>query len=187
MALVALLMVAGLFSILCFLPSHSLFGGIYETSAFDLNEARSDPIGVFLRKHLPRRMVQSPNFPSRYKDQPKYFDLKGTQLEWSIGGTNTGWLYFHDPGIRPRVLAWEFAPSSETNLLSVRKLPTDFHGSSDPRREQVFGISTTNAINVTVGQVLFARRTDSTNTIYILKLVEQDQNKLVVNCCFATP
>lgn len=186
LALVALFMLVGVFSFRWFLPSHPLYGAIYETSAFDLNEALSNPVGVFLRKHLPTRIVQSPSFPSRFKNQPKYMDLKGTPLEWSIGGTNTGWIYFWDPE-RLQVSAWEFAPSSETNLLSVQELPTKFYGSLDPRREQVFGNSTTNAIKVTVGQVLFARQTDATNTIYILKLVEQDQNKLIVNCCVATP
>ena len=187
-ALGVLLLVIGVISFRGLLPSHSLFGAIYEASAFDLNEARSNPAGVYLRKHLARRIVQSPHFPTRYKDQARYLDLQGTQLEWSIGGTNTGWLYFWDPDSSPRVLVWQFAPSKETDLLSVSQLASDFCGSSDPRRAEIFGdSSTTNAINVGVGQILFARRTDATNTIYILKLMEQDQNKLVVNYCVATP
>jgi hypothetical protein len=114
-------------------------------------------------------------------------DLQGTQLEWSIGGTNTGWLYFADPGFGARNLGWEFAPCSETNFLNVREIPSTFHGSSDPRRAEIFGKrSTTNAINVAVGQVLFARRTDA-SAIYILKLKEQNGNKLTVDYCVATP
>ncbi|HMO64744.1 MAG TPA: hypothetical protein PKC18_16885 [Lacipirellulaceae bacterium] len=188
LALVALLVLAGLFIFRGLLPSHPRFGAIYEAAAFDLNEARHNSVGVFLRKHLPRRVVQSPHFPSRYKDQPRFLDLKGTQLEWSIGGTNTGWLYFWDVGVRPRALRWEFAPCSETTLLGVRELPAEFYGASDSRRVEVFGDeSTTNAIKVAVGQILFARQTDKRDTIYMLKLREQDGNKLVVDYCATSP
>ena len=134
LALLALLVLVGLFSFRGLFPSHPRFGAIYEAAAFDLNEARHNPVGVFLRKHLPRRVVQSPYFPPRYKDQPRYLELKGTQLEWSIGGTNTGWLYFWDVGARPRTIRWEFAPCSEKTLLSISELPADFYGASDPRR-----------------------------------------------------
>jgi hypothetical protein len=170
----------------CF-PSHSQFGAICETTAFDLNEARSDRLGVFLRKHLPQRVVQSPRFPSRFKDQPRYLQLGRRQCEWSIGGTNSGWLYFwgidSNRGNMPG--GWELAPCAETNLLKVTQVPAEFYGSTDPRRATVFGESSTNAIKVTVGQILFARRTDETNRIYILKLTEQNQNKLVVHYCVA--
>ena len=114
--------------------------------------------------------------------------MKGTQLEWSIGGTNTGWLYFRDVGVRQRALRWEFSPCSETNLLGVRELPADFYGSSDPRRVEVFGEeSTRNAIKVAVGQILFARQIDKKSTIYVLKLKEQDGNKLIVDYCVTCP
>jgi len=81
---------------------------------------------------------------------------------------------------------WEFAPCAETNLMNVARVAVDFCGSTDPRRAEVFGnSSTTNAIEVEVGQILFARRTDQTNRIYILEFKEQHQNKLVVNYCVA--
>jgi hypothetical protein len=183
----ALLAIVGLFGFRRFFPSHPLYGAVYEAAAFDLNEARSDRIGVFLRAHLPRRIVQSPHFPSRYKDQPRYLDLKGARLEWSIGGPGTGWLYFWDVESRSRVSRWEFAPCSQTNLLGVSELPTDFCGSSEPRVGGFFGeSSTTNAIQVAVGQILFARRTDERSTIYILKLKEQDGNRLIVDYCVTT-
>ena len=185
---VGLLVLIGLFCFRELLPSHPVFGAIYETSAYDLNEARSNSVGVFLRRYLPRRIVQSPHFPSRYKDQPRYLDLEGSPLEWSIGGTDTGWLYFWDPDVRPRLWTWEFSRCADTNLLDVSEFPTDFCGSTDPRRGEVFGeTSTTNAIPVAAGQVLFARRTDEGGTIYILKLKEQDQNKLVVDYCIVSP
>jgi hypothetical protein len=188
LALVALFVLVGVFSFRGLLPSHPRFGAIYEATAFDLNEARDNPVGAFLRRHLPRRVVQSPYFPSRYKDQARYLDLKGTQLEWSIRGTNTGWLYFWDPvGVRPRASRWAFAPCSDTNLLDVSELPAQFYGSSDHHRIEVFGDSTTNAIIVAVGQILFARQTDKESTIYMLKLKDQDRNKLVVDYCVTNP
>ena len=183
------LVVVVLLGLKIFFPTSPHFGGIYEATAFDLNEARSDRLAAFLRDHLPRRIVQSPHFPSRFKAQPRYLHLGNTQLEWSIGGTNTGWLYFW--GIGPnRALTkgkWEFAPCAETNLMNVVRVPVVFYGFSDPRRAEVFGESSTpNAIKVSVGQILFARRTDETNRIYILKLKEQRRNKLVVHYCVTT-
>jgi hypothetical protein len=65
LAFVALLVLVGLFSLRGSFPSHPRFGAIYEAAAFDLNKARHNPIGVFLRKYLPGRVVQSPQFPSR--------------------------------------------------------------------------------------------------------------------------
>src|ERR1035438_5028679 len=70
-----------------FLPTHPLFGAIYQATAFDVSEARFNRLGVFLRKHLPRRVVHSPYFPSRFKNQPRYLRVGDSQLEWSIGGT----------------------------------------------------------------------------------------------------
>ena len=170
-------------------PTHPQFGAICQATAFDLNEARSDRLAVFLRGHLPERVVRSPHFPTRFKDQPRYLHLGRKQFEWSIGGTNSGWLYFwgidRNRGNVPE--KWELAPCTETNLMNVTKVPAEFYGSTDPRRAKVFGeSSTTNAIEVTVGQILFARRTDETNRIYILKLKEQNQNKLVVHYCVTT-
>ncbi len=102
--------------------------------------------------------------------------------------TYAGWFYFSNVGAGPRIPRWEFAPCAETSLTSVTRVPTDFCDSSDPRRLGVFGnSSTTNAIRVSVGQILFARRTDETNRIYVLNLKEQHGNKLVVNYCVTTP
>jgi len=172
-----------------YMPTHPQFGAIHEATALDLNEARSDRLALFIRGHLPQRVVQSPNFPSRFKYQPRYLHLGRQQFEWSIGGTNTGWLYFWgiDPNRGNVPGKWELAPCSETNLMNVTSVPAEFYGSTDPRRTKVFGEnSTTNAIKVTVGQILFVRRTDETNCIYVLKLKEQNQNKLVVHYCVTT-
>jgi hypothetical protein len=187
MAMLALFSLIGLITPRGALPSHPVFGAVYETSAFDLHVARSNPIGIFTRKHLPRRIVQSPSFPARFKDQPKCMDLDGARLEWSIGGTNTGWLYFWDADSRRNVPAWEFAPCSETNLLRVSTVPTAFFGASDARSAEVFGeTSSTNGIKVAAGQILFARRTGG-STIDTLKLSQQDANRLLVDYCVVSP
>jgi hypothetical protein len=172
------------------LPSHPKFGPIYETAAFDVNEAATNSIAVFLRTHLPRRLVQSQMFPSRWKDQPDYLDLNGNHLEWSIGGAETGWLYFWDPepAARHRISLWEFATCPERNFLSVTNIPAVFHSGADPRRVEIFGAtSTPEAIPVFVTQILFARRTGETNCVYVLKLAAQDGNKLTVRYCIVNP
>jgi hypothetical protein len=166
------------------LPSHPTFGAVYETVAVDLTEARQKKIGLFLRKHLPLRVLQSPYFPERYKDQPRYLNLLGNELEWSIGDATTGWLYFWDVKKLPRVSRWEFAPCSETNLFNVTSVPNEFYGPTNPGVTQAFiPGSSTNAIKVEMGQILFARLKEQQERIYILRLKEQNQNKLVVDYC----
>lgn len=188
--LIVLILFVSLLAIVFFTTNLSVgtyahFGPIYEAVAYDLNEARSNQVGVFLRTHVPRRIVESPYFPTRLKYQPRYLDLKGTRLEWSIAGTNTGWLYFY--GRPDQVLGtnrWQFAPCIEGDFMNLGEIPTDYYGSSDPRRTKVFGDSSSgNAIKVSVGQILFARRTDETSRVYVLKLKEQDRNRLLLNYC----
>ena len=165
--------------------THPHFGAIYEAAAYDLNEANSNRVGVFLRTHLPRRILESQYFPARVKYQPRYLELRGTKLEWSIAGTNTGWLYFYGrPDQALGTNRWEFAPSVEADFMKLGEIPKDYYGSSDSRRAKVFGDSSSgNAIKVSAGKILFARRTDETNRVYVLKLTEQDRNKLLVHYC----
>jgi hypothetical protein len=173
-----------------YFPTHPKFGPIRETTAYDLNEARANRLGIFLREHLPNKIVQSPHFPETFKDQPRYLEFGDWQFEWSIGGTNAGWFYFwgidENRGCIPE--KWEFAPCPETDLMAVRAAPTVFYPATSPDRAKVFGdTSSTNAIKVTAGQILFVRRTDETNQIFVAKLWEQDQNKLVVRYCIIRP
>jgi len=167
--------------------THPEFGKIYETTAFDLNAGRSNPVGQFLRRHLPPRILRSRHFPAYFKDQPKFLELKEVPLEWSIGGTNTGWLYFWGGLRRPKTISrWEFAPSTFTNLYTVTatSLPAQFYSATDSNVPRAFGgNSNTNAIYVAQGQIVFARRTDATNKVYVLKLENQQGNSLLVHYC----
>ena len=90
----------------------NLHRNFFQVVAYDINEARNNRLGTFLREHLPSHVVQSPHFP--FKEKPRYLDLKGTQLEWSIGTVNSGWLYFWEAGSGKSGSIWEFAPSSAT-------------------------------------------------------------------------
>lgn len=186
-AIAAIFVATGLFTLRDSRPRHPQFGAVYQTVAFDQDAVLADPVGGFLRKHLPMRVVLSAYFPSRYRGEPKCLDLKGAQLEWSVGGSNTGWLYFQNAAAK-RTARWEFAPCSETNLLDVGRIPKVFCGPSDSRRIELFGsTSTTRAIQVALGQILFARRTDGGDRIYVLKLKAQAENKLYVDYCVISP
>ncbi len=183
----AIFAATGLFTRCDSLPRHPQFGAVYQTVAFDQDAVLAEPVGGFLRKHLPTRVVLSAYFPSRFKAEPKCLDLRGAQLEWSVGGTNNGWLYFQN-AVAKRTARWEFAPCSETNLLGVSRVPKVFCGPSDSRRIELFGSnSTTRAIQVAHGQILFARQTDGGNRTFILKLKEQAENKLYVDYCLIDP
>jgi len=185
-ALIITLSLLALFSLDSSIGKHPQFGGIYQTSASDLNLARSNPVGQFLRKHLPPKILASRYFSARLRDQPKYLELADSQIEWSIGGAKTGWLYFWDVDRKAR--GWEFAPCAETNLLHLTPtaLPKQFYGASDPAIPKVFdSSSSTNAIKVTQGDILFARRAHQTNRIYLLKLENQEGDRLFVQYCIA--
>ena len=71
--------------------------------------------------------------------------------------------------------SWEFAPSFATNLLGLTtaSLPTYFYGPNDTNLQKVFGLrSTTNALHVEEGQVLFARHAEKPSCVFALQLVK---------------
>jgi hypothetical protein len=159
-------------------PRHPIFGKIYETDAFDYNEAQNDRLAQFLNQHLPRAIRRQPAFADHFS-YPKRLHVGRFRLEWSIGGPNTGWLYFHG--------GWAFAPCAETNLLAVTSVPTDFYNATDSARPSKFGSEAgTNAIHVWAGEVLYARNAEETNCVYILDLARQENNKLTVHYCVAS-
>jgi hypothetical protein len=160
---------------------HPQLGRIYHTSAHDLNVVRSNPVAKFLSRNLPRSILQSKFYPERLKDQPKYLRLGDHQMEWSIGGPQTGWLYFWNVDHMPRAYPWEFAETDQTNFLSLQRasIPTLFKGPADLPAHA----PSTNAINCSAGAILFARHRDETNKSYILHLQRQEENKLFVEYC----
>ena len=176
------LLVTSLFLLDFYNSRHPHFGRIYHTSAHDLNVARSNPLATSLSRTLPRAVVQSSLYPDRLKDQPKYMRIGSHQLEWSIGGTHTGWLYFWNVDEMPkRRYPWEFAETTQTNFLTLRpsNIPANF--------KTPFNLPTnapsTNAINVQTGAIIFARHADVANTTYILHLQKQQNDKLAVQYC----
>jgi hypothetical protein len=76
----AIFAATGLFTRCDSLPRHPQFGAVYQTVAFDQDAVLAEPVGGFLRKHLPTRVVLSAYFPSRFKAEPKCLDLRGAQL-----------------------------------------------------------------------------------------------------------
>jgi hypothetical protein len=161
--------------------THPIFGSIRQTVASDANDARPDPFGKFLRRSLPPHLVSSRSFPYDFKDQPRYLRLGGYRMEWSLGG----WLYFHEPDTA-LANAWEFAPSSATNLLEVTtdSLPTHFYGRNDTNLQKAFGfMSNTNALHVQRGQVLFARHQEDPSRVFMLHAFREEGNRLMVRYC----
>ena len=175
------LLVASLFLLDFYNSRHPHLGRIYHTSAHDLNVARSNPLATFLSRTLPRAVVQSSLYPDRLKDQPKYLRIAAHQLEWSIGGPHTGWLYFWNVDEMPkRRYPWEFAETTETNFLSLRA--RTFPPLSKPLQPST-NTPSTNAIHVQAGAIIFARHTDEPKTTYILHLQKQQNDKLAVQYC----
>src|SRR5688500_9395355 len=164
---------------------HPHLGRIYHTSAYDLNVARSNPFAGFLSRTLPRSILQSSLYPDRLKDQPKYLSVGNHQLEWSIGGTHSGWLYFWNvDGMTKRRYPWEFAETTETIFLALRaaNIPTTFKTPFNLPANT----SSTNAIPFPSGAVIFARHIDQPNTTYILPLTKQQNDQLAVEYCIIT-
>lgn len=183
----SILMASGALVLRSCLPSHPQFGPIYQVTAMELNNTSGrSKVAEFLRKNLPRRFVQSRFFPDRYKNPfPGYVDLGDAQLYWSAG-PNAGWLYFWGRAASGGLALdkWEFAPCAETDLRRVTEFPSVFYGSRDPSLTNVFGAAaTTNAINLSVGQIVFARWVPDPKLLYVFKFGEQHDEKIRINYC----
>ena len=167
-------------------PTHPRFGPIHRVQATELdNKSANTPLAKYLRAHLPRRILESRIVPARYRDEARYIDFGGAQLYWSEGPRG-GWIYFWGKadGGGLAMDKWEFAPSTDTNLLRVTDIPSTFYSSSHPRRSEVFGdTSSTNAFNVAVGQILFARWIADTNRVFIFRIEERDGAKALIDYC----
>ncbi len=183
-------LVAAWFGWKSLLPRHPSFGAIHETQAADFDDWANHPIKAFLRDHL-SKVIGRTSFYRKYLGRaPRYFELGGDELEWSIGGSQTGWIYFWGPefNYNKANAPWEFARCKETNFMAVTNVPFVFHGFADPHLGEVFGgSSTTNAIPVWVGEILFVRKQGEPDCVYVLKLEKQDRNKLLVHYCVTKP
>lgn len=160
---------------------HPHLGRIYHTSAHDLNVARGNKLASFLSDNVPRSVLQSRYYPDRLKNQPKYLQLGDHQMEWSIGGPHTGWLYFWNVDGMPRTYPWELAQTSETNFAAIQPSSIPAHFLNPTNLPST--ASSTNAISCSAGSIIFARRNDETNKIYILYLAHQQDMKLSVQYC----
>ena len=105
------------------------------------------------------------------------------KLEWSHAKAGeSGYFYFRSPGDGP---LWEFAATDETEIQAFHGKPlrAKFFGSNSPSRDRRLGMSSSNAINVQVGQIVLARMTEHPQSILVIKLVEQsvDEEKLTIS------
>ena len=85
-------------------------------------------------------------------------------------GSKTGNFYYCQPLGR---MVWEFSRSPNTSISDFegKVLNTRFEGGCPQRA----------GITVKVGEIILARRTDAPSVIYIIKLLEQEKERLVVN------
>ena len=105
------------------------------------------------------------------------------KLAWSHSKPGeSGYFYFRSPG---NGSLWEFAATDETEIQAFNGKPlrAKFFGSNSPSRDRRLGMSSSNAINVQVGQIVLARMTEHPQSILVIKLVEQsvDEEKLTIS------
>ncbi len=105
-------------------------------------------------------------------------DIANHSLEWSMRGQHTGWLYFTS--------GWAFAPCSKNDLqtLDAADLSAEFACSGgsdqiralfDPDNKAKSEADTySNAIPVRENQIILAKRTETPNIIYAVRLLNQD-------------
>jgi hypothetical protein len=190
LALVAVMIVIAILSPAGRAGRHLEFGAIYQTMAADLNAARDSRAGQLLRRFLPSSIVASRYFPERFRMEPRFMDVDGHPMEWSLDGPQSGWLYFHDLEGSSAINAWRFAPSPATSLqeMTVRNIPHRFHGANDPNMATIFGGgSSSNAISISVGQTLFAQRIENTNVVYVLRAKAQAGDCVTFEYCVFKP
>jgi hypothetical protein len=174
LALAAIIVVIAVLSPAGRMGRHREFGAIYETMAkevgVDLDTERDSRAGQLLRRLLPSSVVASRFFPQRFRMKPCFMDVDGHPMEWSLGDSQSGRLYFHDPEGSKANATWRFAPSPATNLqaVTVRDIPHRFYDSNNPIVAIFGGDSDRNAISISVGQTVFPNgskiRTSSTSS-----------------------
>lgn len=131
----------------------------------------SDRIAHWIEQHSPTPLKLSD--AQRHSNGSMFLTLGTNELWWSLnsGTRKTGWLMFWQPFSTNAV--WEFARCAKTNLADVgpSELDASFAGIKDSRGEVLFAADwATNAIRVTQGEIVLARRVGQVQPIYVILL-----------------
>jgi hypothetical protein len=129
----------------------------------------SDRIAHWIDQHSPISLKLSNKHS--HSNGSLFLTLGTNRLWWSLnnGARRTGWLMFWHPFSTNAV--WEFAPCGKTNLIDVGRIDinTAFVGFADSRGAALFGAGwATNAIRVTQGEIVLARRAGQDQPVYVI-------------------
>jgi len=110
-----------------------------------------------------------------------YLDLEGKKLAWSsCSPGKTGFLYFEKIGVSWTPY-WEFAPCEATRIedLVGKSIKARFYGLLTPGRKQsaLGWAGSIQSIQVKVGQVLLARNTEDSQTIFVIQILGQQHDQ----------
>ena len=107
----------------------------------------------------------------------QYLQIDSKQIQWSIqsDARQTGYIYFQDPDTN--LPSWEFAPlqCDDFDEWNNRCLNVRFYGMNSPSKPEHFGYQ---AIDVKVGQMILARRTDQLDRVYAIRFDKQGNGKV---------
>jgi Leucine-rich repeat (LRR) protein len=107
----------------------------------------------------------------------EHFQIDSKQMQWSVqsDARQTGYIYFQDPDTH--LPLWEFSPLQFTDSddWNIGSLNVRFYGMNSPSKPEHFGYQ---AIDVKVGQVILARRTEETDKLYAIRFDKQEDGKL---------
>jgi hypothetical protein len=110
-----------------------------------------------------------------------YLDLQGKKLAWSSGSPGkTGYFYFEKTGFNWTPY-WEFAPCDVTRIedLDGKSIKARFYGLFTPGRKQshLGWTGSIQSIQVKVGEVLLARNTEDSQTIFVVQILGQQHDQ----------
>ena len=125
------------------------------------------------------RIVQTTAKTDPHRPNTVILDFEGKKMKWSLSEAGkSGFLYFEK--ISPlRTAYWEFAPCDAAKVedLAGKPLETKFYGMYSPGRDEVGWSSGLEIIHLLSGKVLLARTTDDLRKIFIIQII-QDQEQM---------
>jgi len=139
--------------------------GLLEKAVADRQVERFDSGG-------PVKIGQIIEVSTTNKGWDVWLNLGDKKLQWSGGMPGkSGYLYFEKTGTDRWQPYWEFSTCDATNIESLAGIPlkAKFSGLYSPG-------TSGQSIQVSVGQVLFARTVDDPNTVFVIQIVEQDKD-----------